>query len=759
MHAGNCHCSEAASIRMNRTNQALVAVWVVIAAFIAFLIADLVNSRRQVESRVRDQAVSYVRLIEQHASAAFDRSNIALLGVIDHLRPDDMAAGDRLPEKRRKEIGGLLHEHQQRTAGVVAIYLADGEGKLVVHSAGVIGAVNVRDRTHFQVLRREPRTAVAVSEAVYGRVSKTWGVTIGRRLEAPDGSFAGILGANLGLAENFSDFYASLPLGKDSAITLRDPDNRLLVRHPAIEAKLGQPVAASGWIRERLLAGDLEGVISIASNIDGIERVFAFRRLPNYPIYAAIGLSLDEALTGWRYERNALAAGALLLLAAGVFITVVLRRSQRAEQRLAESEEEFRGIAEQSLVGIALYAEQGLQYVNPGCGRIFGYEQSARDQLALLDLIAEKDRARVAEAMRDRLSGIVPQGHYTFQGLRKDGSNVEIEIFSNRMQISGRPAVVVVLVDITERRRAEEALARESSRNRMLLRNASDGICILDRNGNVLDISDALCNMLGYSREALLGMNVSQWDQRWSTREGEEEFKRLQHSTSKTTMFESTHRRKDASVFDVEIHSIGFEFESESMLFMSSRDISERKRTQGQIEHQAHYDALTGIPNRSLFYDRLTQAIGLARREHCELALLLFDLDKLKGLSRSLGPEAGNEVLKIAATRVRQVLRESDTVARIGTDEFTVILQRIASREDAAEVASKIVAALSAPFELRDANANVHQVSVVCSVGIAIFPDNADSPDRLVVAADAAMYEAKRDKSGFRFRDAGAPAK
>jgi len=737
---------------MNRTSQALIAVWVVIAAFIAFLIADLDRSRRLVEVRVRDQAVSYVRLIEQHASAAFDRGNIGLAGVIDHLRLDDMAAGDRLSDKRHDEIDAVLLSQHRRTAGAVAMFLADADGKIFAHSAGAPAGVNVSDRAYFQVLRREPRTAVAVSEAVLGRLTKTWGVVIGHRVDSPDGSFAGIVGANLDLAENFTDFYASLPLGKDSAITLRDPDNRLLVRHPAVEGKLGQPVATSGWIRERLLAGDKEGVITIASNIDGIERVFAFRRLSNYPIYAAIGLSLDEALTAWRSERNALVAGAVLLLVAGLFTTVVLRRIQLADQGLAESETKFRGLAEQSLVGILLYGEEGIQYVNPGCARIFGYSQNEIIQFSLLDLIAETDRARVAEAMCDSLSGVVPQGHYTFQGLRKDRSTIEIEIYCSRMQIARKPVAVAVMVDITERRRAEEALARESFRNRMLLRNASDGICILDKKGNALDVSDAFCNMLGYSRQALLGMNVSQWDMRWSTGEGKEELRRLQESTDHTTTFETRHRRKDGKVFDVETYSIGLALEAETMLFMSSRDISERKRVQEQIQHQAHYDALTGIPNRTLFYDRLTQGIGLAKRERYELALLFLDLDRFKAVNDDLGHAAGDEVLKIAAGRIRRLLRESDTVARIGGDEFTVILPRIATREDAAEVATKIVDALAASFLLSSSNGSAREVSIGCSVGIAIFPADAESPDGLVVAADAAMYEAKRSGLGFRFR-------
>jgi diguanylate cyclase (GGDEF)-like protein/PAS domain S-box-containing protein len=263
--------------------------------------------------------------------------------------------------------------------------------------------------------------------------------------------------------------------------------------------------------------------------------------------------------------------------------------------------------------------------------------------------------------------------------------------------------------------------------------------------------------MLGYERQAMVGMNVARWDSRWSTEEGREEFRRLQHSTGHTTTFETRHRRKDGSVFDVETRCIGMELEAQTMLFMSSNDITERKRAQQQVQHQAHYDSLTGIPNRALFYDRLAQGIGLARRERHELALLYLDLDRFKSVNDDLGHEAGDQVLKTAAARIRRLLRESDTVARIGGDEFTVILPKIAGREDAAEVATKIVDALGGLFRLPGPADSAREVRVGCSVGIAIFPADAESPDGLVVAADAAMYEAKRNGSGFRFRAGRTP--
>jgi uncharacterized membrane protein len=111
-----------------------------------------------------------------------------------------------------------------------------------------------------------------------------------------------------------------------------------MVRYPIVEEKLGRQIAAAGVINERILAGDAEGIVVVASAIDNIERAFAFRRLARYPVYAAVGLSFEEALSGWRLERNSVALGAMLIVVAGIFITVMLRRKERAEASLLEAQ-------------------------------------------------------------------------------------------------------------------------------------------------------------------------------------------------------------------------------------------------------------------------------------------------------------------------------------------------------------------------------------------------------------------------------------
>ena len=176
-------------------------------------------------------------------------------------------------------------------------------------------------------------------------------------------------------------------------------------------------------------------------------------------------------------------------------------------------------------------------------------------------------------------------------------------------------------------------------------------------------------------------------------------------------------------------------------------DVTGRKVTEDHLDRLAHYDALTGLPNRRLFHDRMERAVAMARRHKKELAVLFLDLDGFKRINDSLGHDVGDELLKEVAARLKGCVRESDTVSRLAGDEFTVLLPEIASGADAAVVADKVLDAFSAPFELGD-----RQVSVGSSVGVCLYPTGGRDADALLKGADSAMYRAKAlGKGRFEF--------
>ncbi len=207
--------------------------------------------------------------------------------------------------------------------------------------------------------------------------------------------------------------------------------------------------------------------------------------------------------------------------------------------------------------------------------------------------------------------------------------------------------------------------------------------------------------------------------------------------------------RLDGSQFDAELTGSAFDLPGGPGAVIAVNDVTEQRRAQTQLSYLAFRDPLTELPNRALFFDRLRQALVEARRHSSRFAVLVSDLDGFKLINDRYGHETGDALLQVAAKRLRAATREGDTVARIGGDEFSALLARAASQEDASIVASRMVRALDAPIVVAG-----QPCQVGISVGIALYPGNGKDMDSLVAHADAAMYAAKR-AGGKCFKFAG----
>ncbi len=294
--------------------------------------------------------------------------------------------------------------------------------------------------------------------------------------------------------------------------------------------------------------------------------------------------------------------------------------------------------------------------------------------------------------------------------------------------------------------RSLKNVQKASQRSQLLLQSSSDGIHILDEFGNILDASDSFCQMLGYSKPELIGMNVSQWESKLTIEELRVKIAR-DFATGEMSTIETRHRRKDGSFFDVEVTAHALELDGEKVLFNASRDITERKRIENTIWIEANFDQLTKLPNRRLFHDRLEQEIRKSQRDNFKVGLLFLDLDHFKDVNDSLGHEVGDLLLIEAAQRLRSCVREFDTLARLGGDEFTVILCNLHDTSDIGLIVEKIIDRISKPFILAG-----HEVVLSVSIGISIVPDDAMSATDAIKHADQAMYVAKdQGRNCFRF--------
>jgi len=298
---------------------------------------------------------------------------------------------------------------------------------------------------------------------------------------------------------------------------------------------------------------------------------------------------------------------------------------------------------------------------------------------------------------------------------------------------------------------ARHRLAEE--RLRVIGAAAQDAIIMMDNKGRIAFWNEAARRIFGYTEQEARGRKLHElivpepyradFEKRMDIAGGEAQA----NDINKT--LELAGLRKDGTQIVTE-HSIsGVSIGKKWHTICIVRDVTERKQFEERIRHLANYDNLTALPNRVLFYDRLSQAINLAQRNRRELALLYLDLDRFKTVNDTRGHGAGDEVLKAAADRIQAQVRESDTVARIGGDEFAIILPEITDPQDAAIVAQKIIDALCVSFPASGSGHGI--VEIGASIGIAVFPTDGEGMDALFKAADAAMYKAKQQGNSFSF--------
>jgi diguanylate cyclase (GGDEF)-like protein/PAS domain S-box-containing protein len=300
----------------------------------------------------------------------------------------------------------------------------------------------------------------------------------------------------------------------------------------------------------------------------------------------------------------------------------------------------------------------------------------------------------------------------------------------------------------------QQALELESVKSHMIVEMAAEGIVSIDTKGLILSFNRAAQKIFGYSEQEVIGQNVSVlMPQPHRERHDGYISRYLQTGLSHVigTSRELQGQRKDGTTFPMDL-SISEVALGDTHFFTGLlRDISEQKLAQKQIEQLAHYDALTHLPNRSLFYDRLGQAIMMSKRRQRRIVLMYIDLDGFKQVNDSMGHHTGDLLLVEVAKRLRLCVRESDTLARLGGDEFTVILNDTHEREDMEMLAKKIIESIEQPFDLQD-----HAVKIGVSIGIARYPDDASTTGTLLIVADKAMYAAKAaGKNTYRFGISG----
>lgn len=327
----------------------------------------------------------------------------------------------------------------------------------------------------------------------------------------------------------------------------------------------------------------------------------------------------------------------------------------------------------------------------------------------------------------------------------------EVEkVFGDKRVTSG-PEVKLFWQMVTNLKQTKGKLEESQNQLQSIIRNVMDGIITINEAGEIQGFNPAAEQIFGYLQQDVLGKNVKMLMPE-PDRSKHDEYIGRYLSTGQGKILGVRGReviavRRNGEQFPLELSASEMILGGQRYFIGIVRDITERKLVEEKLAYFAHHDYLTELPNRILFLNRLEHAALLARRNKYKVAVFYLDLDGFKKVNDTLGHDAGDQLLKEASVRFKEAVRASDMVARVGGDEFNFILINIGSYENASQMANKIIAALSEPFELKG-----QQCHVGGSIGISIYPDDAQDIETLIRQADEAMYLVKQSgKNSHKF--------
>ncbi len=328
--------------------------------------------------------------------------------------------------------------------------------------------------------------------------------------------------------------------------------------------------------------------------------------------------------------------------------------------------------------------------------------------------------------------------------LRADGCRFIAEVTLSDVIHRGRKVIYCAWRDITERKETEARLRLASS----IMESTSEGILVTDESGTIISVNPAFTQITGYNTDEAIGRKPNLLR---SDHHGPDFYAALWRSLLNEGRWEGEiwNRHKNGTAF-LELLTINRINARDGMPVCYAsvfRDITAMHRANERTQYLAFHDALTGLPNRALFQDRLSHALERSRREGGLLAVIFIDLDGFKEINDTLGHDLGDQLLRDIAQRIRaRVRRVTDTVARFGGDEFLILMEDLKALDHCHELATDIIADISRPLDLRG-----HVVSVGASMGVACFPEHSKEAADLLRRADIAMYAAKADgKNRYR---------
>lgn len=436
-----------------------------------------------------------------------------------------------------------------------------------------------------------------------------------------------------------------------------------------------------------------------------------------------------------------------------------LTEFKQQQKVVRDSELRYRSLFEMSSDGISLLENNRFIDCNNASLKMLGFDNKKdlfnKDPADFSPLV-QPDGQNSFEKTKKMMEIVLEKGSHRFEWnhKRKNGDIFPAEVSLAEIFIDGKQLLHVICRDITEIKRQQQASYESERKYRSFFEGSADAIVVLEKN-QIVDCNEAATKMFAYTdKNEMKNVHPAELSPPCQP-DGENSLemanKMIAIALDKGShRFEWDHKRKNGEVFPVDVLIIENFVGKKHFLFAVLRDITEVKKQQQELQHLAHYDSLTRLPNRVLFSKKFEKATEHSKQTQTQLAVCFLDLDNFKPINDEFGHAVGDQLLKQVANRIVECIRNEDTVSRQGGDEFTMLLGSLESSQECEQLLNHILYSLSKPYII---NEQVHSITATC--GVTIYPKDEGDIDTLVRHADHAMYQAKLlSKNSFAFFDA-----
>lgn len=743
----------------------------------------------------RDSSLLTVRILEEHASRILHNSVYILGAVAEELRSEVTRNN---PDE--KSIHRLLVNQRQNSHYIKAISVFSTEGKLVASSLEIpVKEVDATAQKQVAFLLQHPsHREISIGLPSDLMSAGHWVLPIAKNVFDAQGQMF-IVEADIDL-DYLQNFYERTAKDADAAISLYNSADQLLVRAP-FDARYQQLDIQNSLLAKSMKNGQPEGMVRGSALIGSDESFFTYRLIADFPLSVVVTRTAASVLADWaeRSRQKAFYAGLTLLL---VIALVMLLRRQVGQVNLSriqliESESRYRMLFENAQDPILLINQQyiyvdgnhaavklfGLNDRQELIGRRIGSHSTDPEAVRLLskmrgDESLEKTIDRAFDGEVQRFDWV----------LKTDGVLFYSDVTLSRVEIGGQPLVFCIMRDVNARKYIEHVLEGQNQ--------------LLQLIGGSEDLEYILKETCRFVEETTskwcCGIQLLSDDQRYFSQSIGDHFPVILHAQlanmpvafgsgvwseavidavpvwvdniqqAQSMQFVNQLEQLDhfsgcgawpimgrsgqlLGVFTLFVRG-GLALSNDELSLISiTTDIAsiaiEGKRSEEKVLRLAHYDELTGLPNRFLYNQHLAKSLAYSNRNHTRLAVLFLDLDRFKNINDTFGHNEGDRVLHQVAKRFLTCLRATDTIARVGGDEFILLIDRFSNPRDLGDIADKLLVAAALPFEIHG-----EECQLSASIGIATYPDDGTDAQTLMKNADIAMYRAKnKGKNNYQF--------